>query len=227
MTYRQMWSYIRKDGEPVGPARRGACAPGVQMGPRLRGECPAAWSPRAPWRRHCEVVSAAWTEEVTALAGTIMAPIAASALAPAGGVRGGEAREGMPLPQACSDRQGQGHIQLETLTDRHAHTQIHRHPQTRENHPASVWSLETSVTSVTHRHTRQTASRGNSARGKGSRVPHCPAATLLRASERTETQCPCVGGGWETGAEAADRTPGAGTPILTAVSGSFGSHPSH
>lgn len=49
VTYKaQMWSYIRKDGEPVGPARRGACPPGAQVGPQVEGGVFSSLEPMGP-----------------------------------------------------------------------------------------------------------------------------------------------------------------------------------
>lgn len=43
-----MRSYIRNDGEPVGPARRGACPPGTQMGPQVEGGVSSSLEPTGP-----------------------------------------------------------------------------------------------------------------------------------------------------------------------------------
>lgn len=157
------------------------------------------------------MVSAAWTEEVTALAGTIKAPGSCNCVS---ACRRGWGRRGKggnaPPPR---------HVQIDRVKDtfswRHSQTDTHRPGKsTQRQSGASKRQLD--------RHTRQTATaRGAVPEGGKQGLPLSCSHTSVGLGE-DRSPVPAMGGAWETAAEAADWT-----PILTAVSGSSGDHPSH
>lgn len=156
----------------------------LRWGPRLRGECSAAWSPWAPWRTapcggqrcmdrrgHC----ARWHNQGTSSCNCVSA-------CGKGWGRRGKGGNAPPSRDVLIDRVKDRFSWRHSQTDRHAHTQIHRHPHTRENHPASVWGLKTAVRQT---HTSDSDSKGNSARGEGSRGSHsCSHTSAGRGEDR-------------------------------------------
>lgn len=120
-----MWSYIRKDGEPADPARRGACPPRALMGPQVEGGVVSSLEPSCdPPRRTARwVVTAARTDEVTALGRNQGSGGCVSAC---GGDGGGEVKGGSAPPPR--------HVQIGRVKDRFSwrHSQPDR--QTRPQH---------------------------------------------------------------------------------------------
>lgn len=202
-----MWSYIRKDEGPADPAGRGAHPPhrGAHFGGRAQAEGVAASSSepsyRAPSGQRGGVVTAAWTDEVSALGRSQAAAVAA--LAPAGRDGGGDAKKGSaPPPQSRSDRQGQGQIPRQTQPDRQTRPQTDTggHPQTRE-----TATQRQSGGSQRQLDTHQAATaKGTASEGEGSRDCPCPCWPPPAWAAGTQRwACLRVGWGWGTGAGAA------------------------